>query len=469
MTISSEETSGACVGDALPVTPSPQADASLSILGPRYRAATIGMVVLVALGAFEALAVATAMPTVALELDGLRLYALAFGGTLATSVIGMTLAGSWSDRRGPGLALYAGLACFVLGLLVAGLAHQMPTLIVGRLLQGLGAGAYSVALYVIVGRLYPEALRPRMFAAFSTGWIVPSLVGPALSGLIVEHVGWRWVFLSVPLLAIPAGWLLRPTLRGLAGTPSQAQNHRRVYWAIGSATGILLLYLGGQQRALDALLWLVPGLALLLLCTWRLLPEGTLRLGRGLSSVIVLRGLAAAAFFGCEAFLPLLLSQHRGLSPWHAGVALGIGALGWCSGSWYQGNHTRAWSRAGLVVTGASLMVVGIAGSALVLTTQPVSLAIVAWAVTGLGMGLVYPSLSVLTLALSPPGQQGRNTSALHLSEAIAVATTLAVSGSLFAFLLTQSERTAYMACFIAPIGLVLLSVLVARRVQEAR
>jgi MFS family permease len=96
-------------------------------------------------------------------------------------------------------------------------------------------------------------------------------------------------------------------------------------------------------------------------------------------------------------------------------------------------------------------------------------LAIVAWALTGLGMGLVYPSLSVLTLALSTPEQQGRNTSALHLSEAIAVATTLAVSGSLFAFLLTQSERAAYMACFIAPIGLVLLSVLVARRVQDTR
>jgi len=67
--------------------------ADTSILSARYRATTIGMVALVALHAFEALAVAAAMPTVAVALDGLRLYALAFGGTLATSVIGMTLAG----------------------------------------------------------------------------------------------------------------------------------------------------------------------------------------------------------------------------------------------------------------------------------------------------------------------------------------------------------------------------------------
>lgn len=69
------------------------------ILSAPYRAATIGMVALISLIAFEALAVTTAMPTVARELDGLRLYALAFGGVLATSVIGMTLSGRWSDRR----------------------------------------------------------------------------------------------------------------------------------------------------------------------------------------------------------------------------------------------------------------------------------------------------------------------------------------------------------------------------------
>lgn len=89
------------------------------ILSPTYRAATLGMVALISLLAFEALAVTTAMPTVARELDGLRAYALAFGGMLATSVIGMALSGRWSDRKGPAPAVWTGLIGFVAGLLIA--------------------------------------------------------------------------------------------------------------------------------------------------------------------------------------------------------------------------------------------------------------------------------------------------------------------------------------------------------------
>lgn len=79
---------------------------------------------------------------------------------------------------------------------------------------------------------------------------------------------------------------------------------------------------------------MLPALLLAVYCAWHLLPTGALRLARGLPSVIALRGIAASAFFGFEAFfLPLLLSRERGLSPLLAGVALSVGALGSFSGS----------------------------------------------------------------------------------------------------------------------------------------
>jgi len=199
------------------------------ILAPPYRAATVGMVALISLIAFEALAVTTAMPTVARELNGLKAYALAFGGVLATSVIGMTLSGRWSDRKGPAPAMWTGLAGFVVGLLIAGFAHDMPTLLVGRLVQGLGAGCLSPALYVIVGRLYPESLRPKVFAAFSAGWVVPALIGPAVSGAIVEHVGWRWVFLGV--VALTATGVTAPAD---PPDPLAEYNAQPVKWAVCS-------------------------------------------------------------------------------------------------------------------------------------------------------------------------------------------------------------------------------------------
>lgn len=437
-----------------------------SILSARYRATTLGMVALVSLTAFEALAVAAAMPTVAQALDGLKLYGLAFGGALATSVVGMTVAGRLCDRDGPARPLWLGLASFIGGLLVAGLAPRMDVLIVGRLLQGLGIGATSVSLYVLVARTYPEAMQPKVFAAFSAGWVVPSLIGPGVSGWIVQHLGWRWVFLLVPLLAVPAAIALLPALRRI-GQPAANPAARRpvVRWACGTALAALLLYLAGQQQSMAALMAMLLALLALAFCTWKLLPAGTLTLRRGLPSVIALRGIAASAFFACEAFLPLLLQRERDLSPLIAGVALSLGALGWFSGSWMQGHQRRGWSRRQLLQAGAWLMVVGILLTSLALQASvPLVAALAGWSITGLGMGLIYPSLSLLTLSMSAPHEQGANSSALQLSEATAVATTLALTGSLFAALLGGRESLGYLLCFAVTLLLALLCTVVARR-----
>ncbi len=131
---------------------------------------TGGAVALIFLAAIEALAVTTVMPIVSDALDGASLYAVAFAGTLATSVIGMVAAGAWSDARGPRGALYLAVALFLAGLLISGLAFTMHQFLVGRLVQGLGAGGQTVALYVVVARLYPPHLHGRIFAAFAAAW-----------------------------------------------------------------------------------------------------------------------------------------------------------------------------------------------------------------------------------------------------------------------------------------------------------
>ena len=445
------------------ITPPPDA----SVLAVQYRATTLGMVVLVALMAFESLAVAAAMPTVAQALDGLRLYALAFGGVLATSVIGMTVAGRLCDQQGPARPLWLGLGFFIAGLLVAGLATRMDVLVGGRLLQGMGIGAISVSLYVLVARTFPEALRPKVFAAFSAGWVVPSLVGPSISGLIVQYLGWRWVFLLVPVLAIPAALLLVPALRASAQDVRRTTTARPVVrWAVGTALAALALYVGGQQHGVVAVALVGAALGGLVFCCRHLLPAGTLQLARGLPSVIALRGIAASAFFAAEAFLPLLLQRERDLSPLWAGAALSMGALGWFAGSWFQGHQRHGWTRSHLVRTGAWMMCVGLLVTSLTLQQGvPLLLALSGWSLTGLGMGLIYPSLSVLTLSMSAPHEQGANSSALQLSEGVAVATALALSGSLFAAFVDGRETLGYLLCFMVTLVLALLGSVVARRI----
>ncbi|HEX3994643.1 MAG TPA: MFS transporter, partial [Acetobacteraceae bacterium] len=94
-----------------------------------YRALSIGAVMLVAQSAFESVAVATAMPTVARALDGLNLYALAFGAPFAAAIIATVASGHWCDRYGPRKPLWSGVLVFVAGLLMSGLAPTMTLMV----------------------------------------------------------------------------------------------------------------------------------------------------------------------------------------------------------------------------------------------------------------------------------------------------------------------------------------------------
>ncbi len=409
---------------------------------PPYRALTTGAVALVSLVAFEALAIATAMPTVARDLDGLGLYGMAFGSTLAASIVGMVVGGAWSDDAGPGRALYAGVGVFAAGLVVAGLAPTMAVLVIGRTIQGLGGGMQVVALYVVVGQAYPPELRPRLFSWFSAAWVVPAVVGPTIAGALVEHAHWRFVFLGVPLLIIPAIWLVRVGFRSRTWTVASERTPRRpgrVRGAIVVAASALLLHqavnigdrVGSGAVSVAVVLVSLVGV---FLAARPLLPGGTMAAARGLPSVVLLRGLTAAAFFGGEVMIPLMLSERLGWSPTAAGTALTIGAMGWSAGSWVQGSVVEPERRAVYLRAGAGLLALGLAGVSLALVPGSSGVvAVVAWGVAGSGMGLMYPILSVLTLELSAPAEQGLNTSALQLSDALLTTISLALVGALIA------------------------------------
>ncbi|MER7420330.1 MFS transporter [Micromonospora peucetia] len=448
--------------------PAAPVDGEAGLFAPRLRAMTVGSVALISLLAFEALAVGTAMPTVARSLDGLALYGIAFGVTFAAAVLALVVSGIWCDSRGPQAPMWHGLVWFVLGLVLAGSATSMGVLVAGRAVQGFGSGLLSVALYVIVGRAYPEVLHRRIFAAFAAAWVVPSLVGPALAGLIVEHLGWRWVFLAVPAVAVPAVLLIHPGLRAIGvttatGLPAGAV--ARIGWACGAGVSAALLHVGGQQRGAAAVGLVALALVGLLVCAPRLLPAGFLRAGRGLPTVIGLRGLASAAFVGAEVVIPLMLSRERGLSPTAAGLVLTTGALAWSAGSWMQGRMPAPRSRATLPRAGLTCVAAGTAVVTLaVAPAVPVWVGVLGWAGAGLGMGVLFPSLSVLMLELSAPGEQGRNSSSLQLGDSLFAATVLALTGAVLAAGAAPGPGS-YAGTLAVTCGLALLGVVLAGRV----
>ncbi len=235
-----------------PVGPTPPAE---TVLSRAYRALSIGIVSVVVLIAFEATAVGTAMPVAARELDGVSLYAFAFSGYFTTSLFGMVLSGQWSDRRGPLAPLTSGIAAFAAGLVLSGTAGAMWLFILGRAVQGLGGGLVIVALYVVVGRAYPERLRPAIMAAFAAGWVVPSIVGPLASGAVTEHLGWRWVFVGIPVLVVIPLALALPQIRSRAAGPvggaeaPASFDRRRIRLALAISLGAGLLQYAARTCA----------------------------------------------------------------------------------------------------------------------------------------------------------------------------------------------------------------------------
>ncbi|MER6035078.1 MFS transporter [Streptomyces sp. NPDC001835] len=457
------------------------------VLSREHRALSVGIVSVVLLIAFEATAVGTAMPVAARELDGLALYAFAFSGYFTTSLFGMVFAGQWSDRRGPLGALTTGIAAFAAGLVVAGTAGAMWVFILGRAVQGLGGGLVIVALYVVVGRAYPERLRPAIMAAFAAGWVVPSIVGPLASGAVTEHLGWRWVFLGIPVLVVfPLALALPQIRRRAAGPVDDAEgaasfDRRRIRLALAISLGAGLL-----QYAAQDLRWLslVPGLAgaaLLLPAVLGLLPRGTYRAARGLPSVVLLRGVSAGSFIAAESFVPLMLVTQRGLSPTLAGFSLAAGGLTWALGSWVQSRprmeaHRERLMTAGMVLVAAAI----VAAPSVLLHSVPVWTVAVAWAFGCFGMGLVVSSTSVLLLKLSAPREAGANSAALQISDALSNVVLLAAAGAAFAALgggsaaatsataAGGSHPAAFAAVFLPMAAVALAGVWVTRRLHEA-
>ncbi|MFD7729728.1 MFS transporter [Kitasatospora phosalacinea] len=437
-------TSTSPAGTAAPAHPLPDGtgtdDGSGGVLSGPWRALTLGIVSVVLLLAFEATAVNTAMPTAAEQLDGIGLYAFAFSAYFTTTLLAMVVSGQWCDRSGPLVPLFSGIAVFAAGLVTAGTAVDMWMFVAGRAVQGLGGGLVIVALYVVVGRAFPERLRPSVFAAFSAAWVLPSILGPVISGAVTQHLGWRWVFLAVPVLVLlPLGVMgpaLRRSERAQPPLRAGAYDWRRTRDAAMVAVGAALLQYAGQRLDGWALLPAAAGLALMGPAVLRLLPRGTLRAVRGLPTVILLRGVAAGAFFASELFIPLMMQTQRGLSVTMAGLTLAPGGLSWAFGSWLQGRPGAERHRAALIRTGFVSTAVAVGGAALVLfPAVPVWVAAVFWGIGGAGMGMAIASISVLMMKLSKPEETGGNSAALQLSDALGNVLLTGLAGVLFAAL----------------------------------
>ncbi|MDF1703908.1 MAG: MFS transporter [Aeromicrobium sp.] len=433
----------------------------------QHAGVTLGVFSLAFLFAFEALAVATVMPEVVRDLDGLSLYAVAFAAPLATSILALVVAGPAADRHGPVPVLNGGLVVFCAGVLVAGLAPSMPVFLLGRLLHGAGGGALGVALYVVIAEAYPRELRPRVFAILTSAWVLPAVVGPSIAAAVAAAVGWRWVFLGVPVLAVAAWWLVRS-----AGVQHDASDpvspaRRRVLLAALAAAGVLAVSAGGQRGFGGWPLLVAAGLVLVLAAGLRLLPRGAWSGARGVPSMLGTRGAVGASFTLAEVNLPLLLVLGRDLPLVAVGAVLTSGAVTWCLGAVLAARWSRLGDQVLRVRLGAVLVAAGIAGSTLAgVPAVPLVLPVLAWGVAGLGIGMTFSTISVLVLDAAAGGSYGVSSSALQLNDYLVTSTVLAVGSVVFAGFVGSAPVAGAVLLVGLAVGVALLASLTAARIR---
>ncbi|HTZ51407.1 MAG TPA: MDR family MFS transporter [Spirochaetia bacterium] len=415
---------------------------------PRERVFTLaGVMVALFLGALDQTIVATAMPRILQELNGLALYTWVVTAYLLASTAMIPIWGKLSDLYGRKVVVLSSVVLFLLGSALSGQARSMVELIIFRAVQGLGsAGIFSTA-FTVVADLFTPAERGRYQGLFGAVFGTSSVLGPWLGGLLTDHLSWRWVFyVNVPvgLVALAFIILQMPALK-----PQMDRKVRIDVWGVltllvAVVPLLLALSLGGQEYPWGSMPILVlfavaaVGIGAFLLVErraeepilpWDLFQNRTYVIGNAAALFI-----AGVAFFGAILFLPIYMVLVVGVSASTAGLTVMPMTIGMVISSFVSGQLVSRVGRYKLfLLAGAAILFLGyllMQGLTPDTTRWQVS-----WRMVILGIGL-GPALPLYTLAIQNsvnPREIGAATSSSQFFRQIGAVVGVAVFGTILA------------------------------------
>ena len=371
-------------------------------LAPRRPLVMLAVMAAMFMIAIEATIVSTAMPQIAGELGDLHLYSWVFAAFLLAQTSTTMVFGKLSDMFGRKPVLLVGVAIFLVGSVLCGLAWSMPSLIGFRLIQGVGAGAIQPIALTIVGDLYPGRERGRVQGYLSSVWGISSVLGPLAGGLIIQHLSWAWVFwINVPVgLLTVAGFTLFLQERVGHATRHVDVAGAALFTVAVAALMTALTELGQSGSAVASALAVCALSTLLFVWQERRAADPMVAFGlwgrRLVASANSATLLSGGAIIGLSAFLPMYVQGVLNRSALVAGFTLTAMSFGWPVGAMIA---ARIFPRVGLRATLMSGAVLLTLGGLLILLLRPGAsplLAGVGSLIMGLGMGLSSTSSIVL-------------------------------------------------------------------------
>lgn len=336
-----------------------------------------GLMMAMLLAALDQTIVATAIRTIADDLNGLSLQAWATTAYLITATITTPLYGKLSDLYGRKPLILIAMSVFLVGSVLCGMAGSMLELAVFRAVQGLGAGGLFSLVLAIIADIVPPRERARyqgyILAVFGTASVLGPVVGGFFAGSeeILGITGWRWVF----LVNVPVGLVALLVVTRVLNIPHVRREHR-IDWpgAIALAVALVPLLLVAEQgrewgwtsaRSLTMFAIGAIGLVAFVLAERRIGDDALIPLRFFANSTFSVSSavnvLIGMGMFGGLAAVPLYLQIVKGATPTEAGLMLLPMTVGIMTGSVISG---QAIARTGrykiLPVVGTALMVVGL-------------------------------------------------------------------------------------------------------------
>jgi len=395
------------------------------------------------LAAFEATAVAAAMPRAVGEMGGVERYSWVFSVYLLTSTTTMPLFGKLADLYGRRKVYHVSVVLFLLGSALSGMAGSMSQLILFRAIQGLGAGGVNPLTITIAGDIYNLRERGRMQALFSSIWALSSLSGPLLGGWITDTLSWRWIF----YLNIPFGVASSLILQRFLREAKPRTKHRLDVLGTVSLTAAVTLLLLGLIEGPDVWGWrdartlalFAGSLVALGVFLWQeqraeepMLPLDLFR--NRLIAVASAGNLLIGTFlYALIAYVPIFAQGVLGGSALEVGMATMPILVGWPIASTLSGRLLMRTGYRMQAIGGGVLMVIGSfllarAGPGTTRTEIMISMLI-----TGLGLGFTSMPYLLGPQNAVPWERRGVATSSVQFFRAIGGAVGVAALGALFA------------------------------------
>ncbi len=415
-----------------PASPAPLDHATI-------RAIMAGILLAMFLSALEQTIVAPALPTIGRTLADVENLSWVVTSYLLAATAVTPLFGKLSDIHGRRITMLVACVIFIVGSVACALAPNMPTLIAARALQGIGGGGILPLAHTIIGDLVSPRERPRYQSYTSIMFMVASIAGPLLGGVLTDYVHWTmifWINLPVGLVALVV------TDRALRKLPRHDRPHKLdvigATLMLGASLCLMLAMTWGGTRH-PWLSWPILGLIGSSVCLWLAF---ALRLGTAPEPFIplailrepIIRAVTIAGFFsvGCvtalSIFLPLYLELVLGLSPSGSGTALIVFLAAATLGSFAAGRLTLRVTHymrvpiGGLVLGLIMMVAFAIKPAGLSLFEVSVLLAI-----GGSGLGVMYPMTSTIVQNAVAPHQLGTATGALNFFRQLGGAIIVAV------------------------------------------